>query len=759
MTRVAGALSLAVLIGAGLATGLARFPDPVSVAIAVAAGAMVTRRAVHVALASAVILAIVVGITMRRDAASACASRLPLGERTLLVTTVDPGHGAGRVTFPQLECQGTVAARWPASAAVPAGMHVTVTGRWVPRPGRLGRPAGLLLIRQVGAAHGSPGWLARSRTAVAAATARLFGDQAGLVDALIAGRRGGIDREVRDRFVAAGMVHLLAISGFHVGLLAGWLLLALRLAGLPRRRAEPVAALAVLGYAAWLGWPAPATRAAALVATVVVSRHRQRAPRPDGLLGACALVVMLVEPWSVVDLGAWLSFAAVAGVLWAVRWCRRAYPTRAAWREMVAASLGATLATAPLAALVIGRVAIIGPLVNLVAIPLVAVTVPALLVAVLTTAVAPATATAFASSGRLLLDALDRLAALASALPGAAGPPTPGWSAALPWLVALVIAGWATHRASSPREALRRVGWGAAVMVWWPLLLHRAPAAVAADRLALDFLDVGQGDAAVIRTPGGHWVVVDAGPGDERYDAGARVVTPWLERHGARRIAVLVLSHAHRDHAGGAVHLVERWPVDLALEPGEPFDDERYLEWLERLASRGVRWRPVQDGVTWQLDGVQFRVVHPAPQGSGRGNDLNEDSVVLEVRYGSFTALLGGDAGLPAEAAFLPRLGEVDLLKVGHHGSRGATGTALLAATRPRLAVVSSGRNRYGHPAPETLARLADAGVAVLRTDREGTVSVTSDGRSFTVRGGRTAVTLDARDPTSEAMPCCTRPR
>lgn len=759
MTRAAGALSLAVLIGAGLATGLARFPDPWSVAIALLAGATVTRRPAHLTLATACTVAMLVATLMRHDATRSCAARLPLGERTMLVRTIDPGHGAGRVVFPDLECVGAVAARWPSSAAVPAGMTVAVTARWLPRPGRLGRPEGLLLIRRLDAARGNPGWLDRSRTAVAEATARLFGDRAGLVDALIAGRRGGIDREVREQFVGAGMVHLLAISGFHVGLLAGWIIVLLRLGSVPARHAEPIAALVALCYAWWLGWPAPATRAAALVATAVLARRRQRAVRPDGLLGTSALVVMLVEPWSIVDLGAWLSFSAVAGVLWAVRWVRRAWPDRASWREPLAVSIGATLATAPIAALTIGRVATIGPIVNLVAIPLVAVTIPALLVAVVTVAIAPSTAAAFAASGSVLLGALEWLARNASTLPGAAGPADPGWHAALPWLAAAATAWWATRGGSVPREALRRVAWGTSLFVWWPLVATSPHRAVDPDRLTLHFLDVGQGDATAIRTPGGHWVVVDAGPADDRHDAGARVVTPFLERSGARRIALLVVSHGHRDHVGGAAHLVERWPVDLAIDPGEPFDEAGYLGWLERLSRRGVRWRTVVAGETWQLDGVQFRVLHPARGWSGAGRDLNEDSIVLEVRHGAFTALLGGDAGLPAESAFVPLLGQVDLLKVGHHGSRGATGVPLLARAQPRVAVVSSGRNRYGHPAPEALARLAAAGVAVLRTDREGTVSVSTDGRTFTVRGGRTVATLDARDPISEAKPCCTRPR
>ncbi len=759
MNRAAGSLLLAVVIGAGLATGLARFPDPWSVALAITAGALVTRRAAHVALATAAVLAITAGAVLRQDGARSCAATLPLGEHSYLVRTVDPGAGSGRVAFLDGACRGTVAARWPGSVRIGADRHVAIVARWLPRRGLLGRPDGLLLVYTVGRIGGTPGLVGRSRTAVAATTARLFGDQAALVDALLAGRRGGLDRTLRNRFAAAGMVHLLAISGFHIALLAGWLLLLLRTLGVPARRAEPLVALAVLGYAAWLGWPAPATRAAALLATAVICRRRQRAVRPDGLLGTSALVVMLVDPWSITELGAWLSFAAVAGVIWSVRRLRRVVEHPSPWQEPLAASLGATLATAPIAALMIGRVALIGPLVNLVAIPLVAITVPALLLAVAVATIAPVTAAAFAASGGVLLSALDRLATVASRLPGAAGDATPGWRAALPWLLLAVVAWWATRERTSRQELLRRLGWGAAALLWWPLVASHPSRAPAADRLALHFLDVGQGDAAAIRTPGGHWLVIDAGPADQRFDAGARVVVPYLERAGVRRIAMLAISHAHRDHVGGAAAVARRWPVDLAIGPGEPFDEPHYLDWLGTLAARRVRWHPVGAGDHWELDGVSFRVLHPDTGWSGWGRDLNDDSVVLEVRYGAFRALLSGDAGVRAESLYATGLGRVELLKVGHHGSRGSSGALLLAATAPVAAVVSSGRNNYGHPSPEALARLRAAGTRVWRTDHEGAVTVETDGITFTVRGGRTSATRDARDPTDEAMPCCPRPR
>ena len=741
MTRQAGSLQLAFAIGAGLATGLARFPDPIAVGLAILAGAWITRRSSHLFLAAAAVISITIGSRIASDARDTCAAKLPAGELELTVRLVDPGHDTGW-SIPLDDCAGAIRTRWPATSDALAGQEARVVARWLPRPGRLGLPDGILLVRRVEATSGAPGLIAASRNAVADRIGRLFGPHAGLVEALVVGRSGGIDREVRDRYAAAGLIHVLSISGFHMGLVAFWLVLGLRLAGVQSRHAELVAAGCVVCYAAWLGWPPPATRAAALFAVVVFSRRRQRSVRADALLGASAVIVLTIEPGSVVDLGAWLSFAAMAGVLWAGAWYQRVGKSKLG--EAVAGSVGATLATAPIAALTIGKVAAIGPVVNLVGLPVAALAVPAIFIALLLAGLVPWIATGFVAAANLLLAILDRTAAIGASLPGAVGAIDKGWSAALPWLVLLAIAVLATRGDTTVREALRRTGWGAALMLWWPLAVTAIPAAGNDGPLVLHFLDVGQGDAAAIRTPGGNWVVIDAGPADDRFDAGARVVVPFLERQGARRIAVFVASHAHRDHIGGAAAVSGSFPIGVALDPGEPFDEPGYLAWLDTLAARDVPWLRAEPGVTWTLDGVEFEVLHPSRDWEGRGLDLNEDSAVLLVSYGEFSALFSGDTGELSEPEWAAKLAPVDLLKVGHHGSRGSTGSLLLSRARPAVAVVSLGRNNYGHPSPVTLGRLSAQRTAVLRTDVSGTVSVETDGRTFTVQDGRGVAAFDA---------------
>jgi competence protein ComEC len=216
-----------------------------------------------------------------------------------------------------------------------------------------------------------------------------------------------------------------------------------------------------------------------------------------------------------------------------------------------------------------------------------------------------------------------------------------------------------------------------------------------------------------------------------------------------RALAAVLISHAHADHMGGVPSLLRRFGVGLVVEPAAPVADQAYGALLAAIDSARVPWHPGRTGERFTLDGVRFTVLHPTPGWSEWGEDVNEDSLVLLVEYGGFEALFTGDAGFPAEAALDTSLrSPVDLLKIGHHGSRGSTGPELLDALRPLAAVISVGRNDYGHPAPETLARLESRRVPVLRTDQDGTVTVTTDGTTMWIRSrrGEMTVPLDRGD-------------
>ncbi|HEX7024539.1 MAG TPA: ComEC/Rec2 family competence protein, partial [Gemmatimonadales bacterium] len=504
-----------------------------------------------------------------------------------------------------------------------------------------------------------------------------------------------------------------------------------------RGAAAALAASLVSLYVAFLGWPPPAARAALLCGIVAWSDARQRRPAAGSLLSVTCLLVTLLDPWAVFDLGGWLSAAALLGAVSFTRWSDRAVGEAAGWR-MLFASLGATLGTAPLTAASLGSVALAGVALNFIAIPLAALAVPAVLASVLLAPLVPPIASALAGGAGLGLAGLEALAAGGSRLPFGAVVTEPGPASGLPWLLVLGAALWIMGRRNTSRRAALRLGWMAGGLGALALLPVRS--LVSPDQgpgLWLHFLSVGQGDAALIRTPAGRWILVDAGPADRLRDAGRDVVLPFLIRHGVRRLAAFVLTHAHLDHDGGAPAVFRDIPVDLFLEPAEPVAEPHYLDLLDLAAERGYAWHPARAGDSLVMDGVRLRVLHPDTAWAGWRTDLNDDSVTLLLAAGSFQALFAGDLGVRAESLLAGRVGRVDLLKVGHHGSAGSSGAPWLAELRPSVAVVSVGPNRYGHPAAEAVRRLSEAGADIWRTDRDGSIAVRVQEDGMSVRGRR----------------------
>ncbi len=744
--RLAPVIPLTLAYGAGLATGLLRFGTPLGMAVVLAAGP-----ASGHPLAAVLAIGVLLGRTTAEAAwlaeRQSCASRLPAARMRVRLRLIEPisAEGGRVLVRPEASCSGVVSASWPRGRSIGAGFDVVVEARWIPDSASA-RPGGTLAVLRAGAATGPPAFGARLRTGLSDASRSLYGARAGLVDALMLGRRGAIDPELRQRFADAGLVHLLSISGFHVGLITAWVYLICRLVRMDRRKSLMLSATASVLYVAFLGWPAPATRAGALAMVVTRCRLRQRHVQPEAMLAATCLMVLLLDPWAILDLGGWLSAAALWGASRFSRWTDRSLGTGYAWRTL-GSSIGATLATAPITAAALGTVALAGLALNFVAIPLAAVAVPGVLASLLLYPVLPVIARAFAAGAGFTLHALELSAIAGSAIPGGHIRSESGHAmGAAPWVAVLAAALWIMSVRNTIAEAGRRLGWIAACVCWGTLARGLFPGSGVSDRdLALHFLDVGQGDGAVVRTPLGHWVLIDAGPAGDHSDAGRRVVAPFLSRHGARSLALVVVSHAHADHLGGVPAVLSRLRAGLVIEPGATVPDPRYTAFLGELETSRIPWHPARKGERFSLDGVTFTVLHPTPGWPHWGEDVNEDSLVLLVEYGAFQAVFAGDAGFPAESAMAGMLRPVDVLKVGHHGSRGSTGDPWLGALHPRVAVISVGRNDYGHPALATVTRLSRSSVEVHRTDREGTITITTDGARMTVRSRSGVSTFDVR--------------
>lgn len=522
----------------------------------------------------------------------------------------------------------------------------------------------------------------------------------GVVQALVTGAQSSITRNDWQLFRDTGIAHLVSISGLHITMFA-WLAMAI-VNALWRRSMRcclwmpaPVAAgwagwLLAAAYAVFSGWGVPAQRTIGMLAVVVWMRQSGR-QWPWPYVWLCVLTgVVLLDPWSLLQAGFWLSFVAV-GVLFAAQPREVEIQGQALGRharQLLREQVVVGLALAPLTLLLFGQISVVGMLANLLAVPWMTLIITPL---AMLGAVLPALWAWVAHGVTAMVWVLEQMAAWPMAVVHFAQPP---WWAALAGLLAclwLVMPwGWRVRMLAVPALL--------------PLLFW-VPAAPAWGQLELLALDVGQGSAVLLRTRN-HSVLFDAGPRwSEHADAGERTVVPVLRALGLRP-TVMMISHADGDHAGGAASVQQAFPG---------------LQWLGAGGVACVR------GQSWQWDGVQFEVLHP-PQTllQQHLSSSNAGSCVLRVH--SVTGqrvLLTGDIGTQQEQELLHTGADMqaDVVMVPHHGSASSSSASWVARVRPRFAVVQSGyRNRYGHPAASVVQRWEAVGAKVVNTPDCGAV-------------------------------------
>ncbi|MFO7544850.1 MAG: DNA internalization-related competence protein ComEC/Rec2 [Trueperaceae bacterium] len=580
---------------------------------------------------------------------------------------------------------------------------------------------------------------------------------AALMAAMTLGERGDLGA-LRERFAAAGLAHVLALSGLHVGVLLA--AIGRALAPLGRRR-YPALMLVTVGFVALVG-PSPSVMRAATMALAVLVGLAFGSGRvePWTALALAATVGLLHAPQMLFDASFQLSYLAVAGMLvflppWAARFSaaglapspsRRQEGRPPFWPRVRhaavvggAASVAAQLPSLSLVAGSFGAVPVFSAVVNVVAVPLAGLLVPMGFLAGVAGLVALPLASWVNRATAVTAEALLAVAAIGERLPSLAWGEV-GWLGHACWGATVVaLAAWA-HGLLRARHALT-VALVAGATTW------AVPARWAPPDIW--YLDVGQGDAVLLRLPGGGRVLIDGGgtPFSD-YDVGARVVLPALRALGVHRLDLVVATHPDADHVEGLLPVLEHLPVGMLVTgpaaPGVRLDEQlralaqargvpvhqalrgERIHVGKRAGRRGELQGDRREGLRegrWASDAV-LEVVNPGADAAARVVSApNETSVALVLWLeGSPRTVFLGDLGIDTETRLaVPPL---DVLMVGHHGSRGSTSEALVRAVGPRLAVVSVGRNRYGHPHPTVIERLAAHGAKVLTTLEHGAVRV-----------------------------------
>jgi competence protein ComEC len=594
------------------------------------------------------------------------------------------------------------------------GMHVVVhADRW----------------RVVGRRGGIAGAADRLRARLARSMAPgLGGDRRAVLAGVVLGEDEGLSEDLRDRFRASGLFHLLAVSGQNVALVAGGALLLAWLVGIPRWVGELGALAAIGSYVLAVGWQPSVVRAgvAGGLASLAWLAARPRDRWYFLLVGAAVLLAW--SPYALLEPGFQLSFGAVAAIFVGVPPLERrlaGYPGPRWLRTVVAVSVACGLATAPFVLLHFGSVPIYSVPANALAAPAVAPLLGLAFAAVAVEPVIPPVAEALAWLNGWLAAYLAGCARLIGALPHA----EVSTEAALLGAGAVVAFALVLRGLRPPRAPRAAVLIALALLVGAGWKLTRSdPVLPPPSGLRITVLDVGQGDSTLLQVPEGA-ILVDQGPPEAD-------VAHQLRRMGVGRLGALVLTHPSRDNIGGAADVVRNLDIGVVFEPALPFSNPLGEAALREARRRQIPVIVTRAGRSLRLGRLRLRVLWPEP-GASPADDPNDHATVLLASYGQVDALLPADA----ESNVLSRLRvpPVEVLKVSHHGSADEGLPDLLESLRPRVAIVSVGaKNDYGHPKPSTLAALDRAPrLDVYRTDADGRVIVESDGRRIAVRTAR----------------------
>lgn len=574
------------------------------------------------------------------------------------------------------------------------------------------------------------------------------GEEGELLKGIFIGERSGISIGTRNAFVDSGISHLLAVSGGNVVILWGILTTILLVLRLPRTVRAFTILLCILFYMLLTGSEPPIVRATIMGGVFLVGKLLGIKSNGLNSLGVAALIILGWDARQLFDVSFQLSFVAVFSLVYVYPLVRGWFPPLVQsswWRLLLARSfnlavltLVATVGTLPFIAVYFGKVSVVGIFTNILIVPTVAVSIFLGLMSSLFGWLSVPVAELFAALNLLLLKFTIATASFSGGL---------SWATvdtlqfkplyALPFYAAL---GFLLHVRNPVVSRKFLIAFCVLVVLngFAPVAPMDQPVE---NRLRVSFIDVGQGDAALVEFPGGATMLVDAGPKSAEYDAGERVVVPFLKRRGIAKIDYLVASHPHADHIGGFARVLSTFEVKQVIESGQPARDPVFLEYADavRREQSPVAHARAMDS-SFSIGSARVYTLYPTAtfidtDTSRPHANLNNTSVVLKVCFGETSILFTGDAEREAEQEMLQLYGNflrATVLKAGHHGSATSNSQEFLDAVRPHYAIISSGvHNSFGHPSDVVLQRLQEMNVEILRTDDEGAIILESDGEQF----------------------------
>ncbi|HHY40362.1 MAG TPA: DNA internalization-related competence protein ComEC/Rec2 [Syntrophaceticus sp.] len=576
------------------------------------------------------------------------------------------------------------------------------------------------------------------------------------LEGILLGSKGGMTAEDRSIYQRTGLMHLFSVSGLHLGFVFIALLAAANLLKLKRFPTFILVTAGLWGYAGLIDFNPPVTRSAVMATVGLAAYLWQQRPNALNSLALAAFVLLLLDPSVLFEPGFQLSFAATWGIIYLAVPLGRHIPLPVGLREAVTVPVAAQLAILPLAAFYFRQVAAMGMIANILVVPLAGMVVYLGLAGMFLALAAPGILNPFFLTAGVCYYPLRWLLEQMSDFPGAAFlvPPPPLWLSIL-YYISLLVLGWVLQEGFTinfphfryQSAAARRLFPALLLVVSCTAMVFTGTVKKGPGELEVTFINVGQGDAILVQTPKGRTMLIDAGGSpsysSSAFDPGSQLVVPALAKRGIRKLDLLVNSHPHEDHLGGIPAVLDSVKVESFAAPPVAHPTPLVLKVQQQLKDKKIRASTLTAGAIKLDPSVEISVLWPVrPLLSGTSSDTNNNSLVLYLRYGKIAFLLTGD--LEQEAlSLLASLNQdgkypggirAAVLKVPHHGSANGICQEFAEAVRPQFAVISTGKNAFGHPDKRTILFWEEQGARVLRTDKAGDITFTTDGETLSLR-------------------------
>ena len=536
-------------------------------------------------------------------------------------------------------------------------------------------------------------------------------DDAAAIFAMLFGGYAGLNPELVEDFVTTGIVHILSVSGAHMSLMAAFAACLCSLLRLPRGLTFAIGTFFIVAYTILSGLLPQVLRSASMGVLVFFAKTLDAEAEGARLLTLTGLAMLINQPLLLFDVSFQLSFTATAGLMYLSEDLRDFMERLPKFfSEPASMTIAAQLASLPVIVWYFNQISLSSVLANVFVMPLLEIVIVGGLIGGLIAAVIPLLGKIFFIVEALIFGASAEINRVFANLPfSSVQVPTLGLMAGFFYYAALI---------------LRRP------IVLLPIIFLLAMNLFKAGEVEVSFVDVGQGDCAVVVTPHRKCLIFDTGGvRDKVFDVGGRVVVPYLKHENIREVDKIFLTHVHEDHAGGAGAVIKKYPVSEVITAGE--SKAEYAAVFGIAEENLPNLRAGRAGEVFNVDGVQVEIVYVPNVGTG-----NEISNVYRVRYGGVSFLITGDLVKEVEEQMLREGVDVSstVLKVAHHGSKTSSSEEFLRAVKPKCAVISVGYgNTFGHPRAEVLERLENLPTKIYRTDRDGLIKFRTNGKSLSV--------------------------